>query len=398
MESLPLTDMQTRLLENLVELLELPPSAYELARQRFEDIGQYLGREGSVCAAYDPHVSPQGSFRLGTANRPLDDSEHYDLDLACRLSRDIDKATHTQEQLKNLVGQDLRSYRTARGIQELVRSKHRCWRIGYQDTLRFHMDIVPCIPAGEGRRQALNVAMVRAGQEAGLAADVARFAVCITDDRLPEFRSVSENWLVSNPEGYARWFEDRMRLRSPQLMARQAALDELPVYRRKMPLQRSVQLLKRHRDQMFRDEPDRKPVSVIITTLAAMAYAGELDLGEAMKTILRGLMEFAASGSSEVPNPVNPAENFADCWTMAAYRHLRLRENFGHWAQQAAADFHIIASSRDPEFIRRKAANALALTPAVGALERMLGVTVAPSVHTPKTHEVREGVVKPWRA
>lgn len=398
MEAPPLNEMNTGLLEKLVELLELPPSAYELARDRYQDIGQYLGREGSACAAYEPQVTPQGSFRLGTANRPLNDGEHYDLDLACRLSREINKATHTQEQVKNLVGQDLRSYRAARGIQDPVRPKHRCWRIEYQDELRFHMDIVPCIPAGEGRRQALNVAMVRAGQDAGLAADVARFAVSITDDRLPEFHSLSENWLVSNPEGYARWFEDRMRLRRPEFMARQVALDALPVYTRKTPLQRSVQLLKRHRDQMFRDEPERKPVSVILTTLAAMSYAGELALADALETMLRGLTEFAESGSSEVPNPVNPEENFADRWIMAEYRHLRLRENFSLWVRQAAADFRNIASSRDPDFIRRRATDVLAVKLGIGELQRMMGVAVAPAVHAAKLHDVREGAVKPWRS
>jgi hypothetical protein len=35
----------------------------------------------------------------------------------------------------------------------------------------------------------------------------------------------------------------------------------------KTPLQQAVQILKRHRDMMFADDPEHKPISVIITTL-----------------------------------------------------------------------------------------------------------------------------------
>ena len=77
------------LLEKMVELLELPDSAYQKAKDRYEDIGEYLGRDKSLCHDNDPHIFPQGSFRLGTAIRPLDESEEYDLDIACNLSKDI---------------------------------------------------------------------------------------------------------------------------------------------------------------------------------------------------------------------------------------------------------------------------------------------------------------------
>ena len=53
----------------------------------------------------------------------------------------------------------------------------------------------------------------------------------------------------------------------------------------KTPLQRAVQILKRHRDIMFAGDED-KPVSIIITTLAAKAYQGEGSITEALQTIL----------------------------------------------------------------------------------------------------------------
>jgi hypothetical protein len=73
------------------------------------------------------------------------------------------------------------------------------------------------------------------------------------------------------------------------LMAKAADVDELPTYQWKTPLQRCVQILKRHRDVMFADHPAAKPISVIITTLAASAYAGETNIDEAMRNILTNI-------------------------------------------------------------------------------------------------------------
>ena len=40
-----------------------------------------------------------------------------------------------------------------------------------------------------------------------------------------------------------------------------ASVEDVPPYEWKTPLQRSIQILKRHRDVMFRDEPRRAPRS-----------------------------------------------------------------------------------------------------------------------------------------
>src|SRR3972149_9507530 len=141
------------LLESMIEILELPDSAYEKAKDRYDDIGEWLSREESSCAGYNPHIFPQGSFRLGTAIRPLDEREEYDLDLACNLLRGISCNTHSQADLKNLIGGEIKSYRAARGIKAPVKEMHRCWRLEYEDHLSFHIDIVPCIPAVDIRRK-----------------------------------------------------------------------------------------------------------------------------------------------------------------------------------------------------------------------------------------------------
>jgi hypothetical protein len=145
------------------------------------------------------------------------------------------------------------------------------------------------------------------------------------------------------------------------LEARAGKVDNLPAYRWRSPLQRSVQLLKRHRDVMFQGSPDGKPVSIIITTLAARAYQGEDDIDAALSRILSGMGGLVAQTSPRVPNPVYPGEDFADKWADPARGHLRLEANFWSWLEQAKSDFAVLRSSRTPELLVEKSQRSLAV-------------------------------------
>jgi hypothetical protein len=159
-----LNDSQkNNILKELLESLELPKSAYEKARDRYNDIGEWLNRSESLCRMHEPHIYSQGSFRLGTAIKPLNNEEAYDLDLACELESGIDKNSKTQKEIKHLIGEEIEKYRKARGIQNKMDEKRRCWRIEYLDAINFHIDIVPCIPENESRRILIKEAMIRNG-------------------------------------------------------------------------------------------------------------------------------------------------------------------------------------------------------------------------------------------
>ena len=384
------------LLERMVELLELPDSAYQKAKDRYEDIGEYLSRKQSICHNNDPHIFPQGSFRLGTAIRPLDESEEYDLDLACNLSKGISHGTHTQADLKQLIGGEIESYREARNIRVPVEEKHRCWRLEYADHLSFHIDIVPCIPEDMSRQKLLTESMVAAGEDRVLSENVTHYAVSITDDRHPHYKQLSNDWNISNPEGYAKWFESKMQSESMIIMEK-AQIDALPLYKRKSPLQRSIQLLKRHRDQMFKDDPEVKPISVIITTIATNAYSGQSSLDMTLQEILGELKRFSDSCSTVVSNPVNPEENFADRWTMPQYEDLHLRENFTAWVTQVCTDFASLFSSADTNFIAECATKKFSVRPMASELGALLGLSIVSAIHSAKTHGIPEKAARPWR-
>ena len=127
-------DRSARIVSEVADSLAIPESVYEMVRRRYEDVGEWLSRPGSATAAHSPHVSPQGSFRLGTVVRPVNEEDEFDLDLGCRLRAGVSKRTHTQKTIKDLVGAELEAYRRARQIKQPLESKHRCWRLRYRSS------------------------------------------------------------------------------------------------------------------------------------------------------------------------------------------------------------------------------------------------------------------------
>ncbi|MEJ6531818.1 nucleotidyltransferase [Pseudoalteromonas lipolytica] len=385
------------ILEAMLSAIELPDSAYEKAESRYKDLGEWLHREESKCSIFEPKISPQGSFRLGTANRPFK-GEEYDLDMSCNLQEGLTKDIATQEQLKNLVGDDLEQYRKARGIQSALDEKRRCWRLDYADGISFHMDIVPCIPEDSDKKAVLEKRMIESSKFSGtLAEDVSNLAVSITDNSDPNYSQLSDDWRISNPEGYAQWFESRMRLAEAVLNNRmfeaKASIEELPNYQWKTPLQMVIKLLKRHRDTMFENDDESKPISIIITTLAAKAYSGESDLVSAMENILNNMAALILPTVPRVPNPVNPVEDFADKWYSNEHKHLNLEANFHRWVLQAQADFEALRSQENVKNILEAAKRGFNLNLDSKFVSEKLGL--APSV-VPAPKVIPSSPTRPW--
>eukprot|EP00903_Cladosiphon_okamuranus_P004169 g4167.t1 len=317
----------------------------------------------------------QGSFRLGTVIRPLAAGEGYDLDLVCRVQ--LDRTKYSQKDLKELVGAEVISYSRKQGFSEPPSEGRRCWTQQYQDEVDFHMDILPSILAGERYRSRL----AEAGVEERLRAE----AINITDRTNADYSHISLTWPRSNPRGYAVWFEMRMDVGGMAALARRGVLgnagvvyasaDSVPAYELKTPLQRAVQLLKRHRDQMFRNDPAGKPISIILTTLAARAYAGESDLAEALSGILERMGDYVLDQKPRIQNPVHPDEDFADRWT------TQLEANFWRWLRQAQEDFAFIGGVTSPSGLGKAARDIFDLSLSQEAASApFAGVVAAPAI------------------
>jgi len=388
-----------QIIEALVAALEIPPGAYDKAHERYKDLGTWFC-EGPL-KDNKPRIYAQGSFRLGTVIRPLNEDESYDLDVGCRLEAGITKHTHTQENLKTLIGDEVEAYRKARQIKKELEEKHRCWCLEYADELRFSEDIVPSIPEEMTKQASLAEAMVKHGLARGLAEDVSHHSGNITDNRQANYRYIDSNWQISNSEGYAKWFESRMEIAAGlmekvAIMAKQAKVEKLPAWKWKTPLQKAIQLLKRHRDSLFAKNPDSKPISIIITTLAAAAYRGEENTTSALERILADMDRYILPTPPCVPNPVNPSEDFADKWRKPKYANLNLEGNFHSWLKQARADFQNTEKLNSEELIQKFTVQKFGLRIPQAEMAKILSFLSSKPADYQNIQIITEKPARPW--
>ena len=271
------TEYLDALLEEVCIALQLSDSQFSLAQQRYHAIGDWLGAAGSALEHLAPRIYPQGSIAVQTTVRPRrdhDESAEFDIDLVCELGA----CDLSPLDLLERVGQRLAKHGTYRHMLEPLK---RCWRLNYAG--EFHLDVLPAIP------------------------DLARggCAVLVPDRELRE-------WCPSNPRGFASWFNERAAFRALVERKAEPLPPNTPTSDRP-PLKLVVQLLKRRRDVFF-GPSDLAPRSVVLTTLAALAYEASTSVSLTITSILGRLCALRETVIPKVFNPTNKAENFAEAW------------------------------------------------------------------------------------
>ena len=299
-----------KILKKMSELLDISTTQYEDATNKYKAVAEYLSKDDKI-NDLEPDMYPQGSFALGTIIKPLTDKEEYDIDLVCELKKGNTK-TLSQYNLKELIGDRLKSGRYKEKLKD-INGGRRCWTIEYAEDTQLHLDILPAVPDSDSR-----LILEIAGNTFG------NSAISITDKEEDNFYLITDDWVKSNPRGYKKWFKEQMLLQlseSKRLFAEtiKASVEDVPDYKVKTPLQRAVQLLKRHRDLTCEDNDD-KPISIIITTLSAKAYSNEDNLYDALISILNKMTDYIeykwkdGKRITVIENPVDSRENFADKW------------------------------------------------------------------------------------
>lgn len=292
-QTLPTTRVEwlDRHLERICVLSELTPTQYRNAEEKYRAVGTWLALPGSALAPFAPVIYPQGSMLLGTTVRPYNSRHEYDLDLVCQLH-------HCGEQPPLFVYEwvygRLAENQTYKDMLERLK---RCLRLNYAGA--FHLDILPACPnyhLGNG-------------------------AIFVPDRKLA-------CWKDSNPKGFAEWFFAQCILRDAiaehELKASVEPLPSAVPNEYKYPLQRIVQLMKRHRDVFFMGGRDIAR-SVILTTLAGEFYKGQRSLALALESVLDGIHRALEQHPSvpRIENPANRRENFADTWDQEKYDKFR---------------------------------------------------------------------------
>ena len=327
------------ILETLGESLDITQTQYDNLTRSYKAVGEFLQNDPAF-ESYRPIVTPQGSLRLGTIIQPINPDDDLDVDLVYRLTEKDPR--WTQKDLKDKVGARLKgSDRYASMIEK--KEGRRCWTLLYRDNSdnpkeKYHMDILPSVADSKYMER-----MTRLFSQSFSDQTVEQISIRITDKEAKDYAisTRQEEWLKSNPDGYALWFASRCKADNSVKLMAEAVVPIEKFNKDKTVLQRIVQILKRHRDMMFRYDTEDKPISIIITTLAARAYKGENNLLEGLVNVVDNIEKSIIKntrGEDVVLNPVNPEENFADKWPT----HPQRRENFYKWIAAVKRDVHEI--------------------------------------------------------
>jgi len=362
------------LLDGLGEGLDITPLQHKDAVDSYQAVGDWLAREGSSLAPFKPEILPQGSFLLGTMIKPVNPKDDLDIDLVCRLSG-IQNGW-TAYHLKQAVGIRLNAHGTYKELLQHPDGR-RCWTLKYAPERGFHMDILPSLVGRD-----FFFLMEKSMSDQDLS-NAQAMAIRITDKYYHNYRTSTNplEWPSSNMFGYGAWFKFRSQVTTlRKAITLNEAIQPVPDYqRRKLPLQRIVQILKRHRDIMFNGDED-KPISIIITTLAAHAYNGSDDLLSALIHVVNTMENYVRREYDmvlgihywSILNPVNPAENFADKWPANPQKE----KNFWRWIAQVKEDIRVISLQESMGGLR-------------ATLEKPFGPDLVKSVFTNIGHSAR---------
>jgi hypothetical protein len=325
------------LLENIGQVLDITQAQHEIVVQRYTAVANQLSKEGSGLSLYKPEILPQGSFLLGTMIRPIMEDDELDVDLVCRLNgKEINWAqVHLKHAVKNQLISENSNYK-----RMLDEEGNRCWTLIYADE-KFHLDILPALI---GNNNHINLSERNFSNLDKT--DLENISLRITDRRENNYpKETNPNlWLKSNPFGYAAWFKEKCNINTQRTVLLRESITSLPEYTKtKDPLIRVIQILKRHRDIMFGGDED-KPISIIITTLAAEAYNKESNVIDALINILNTMHLYIKEVYSPlhkkniwyINNPINQEENFADKWPLEKQK----QDNFFSWLEKAKNDFN----------------------------------------------------------
>lgn len=295
------------ILNKVADDLNITEEQFDNATKEYKKIGKWIDE---FTPKYKVDIYPQGSFALGLVVKPFDREDEYDVDLVFELQDDYGISA---KQLKA----ETHSILTKYGKYERLIEKRRCWQIVYEHCKKFHLDVTPSIK----RKEFIDITT--------------------------KLDTGDYEFTGSNPKGYVEWFQSKQmatyqRIKTVLLLERN--ITYIKDYFVRTPLQKAIQILKRHRDIMFaNDKNNCKPISILITTIAARIYDHESTVMETLVKILDNALDLIESSKEGdkyfIENPVytgkKEKENFAEKWN----EHPERARAFIKWIKQAKEDF-----------------------------------------------------------
>ena len=390
----------------IIAKLDITPTMYRNAEEKYKSITSYLNQHGLVADMY-----PQGSFALGTVVRPSTKKANaaYDLDVVCQVTGSREDTTPSE--LWNKVGALLKESSLYGGK---LTEYEKCFTVEYAevDGYGFSIDIVPATDEDEEIKDAL--------RKKSVSPELMDTAIA-----LPKHSEKSYRWATNNPRGYRAWFETINKpfadnswdsVRKNILSENRtlfSSVEEIPRELNRSSVQRVIQILKYHRDVYYGKLPNGdnlKPISAIISTIVAKiastvdaslttfdlldyvtqelaTYSKHQTLNEATFSALYGARNVIErrGGSWRIENPANPEDNLADAWN----RDPEIPKRFFGWANIIREDL-IESLELSDEAFRVKAESAFGQRAVEKAWGTKYNAVPAKSVSTTYSP-------KPWR-
>lgn len=319
-------------LNSICEQLDLTQTQLDRIETAYEAVGNHLASSDDALLK-DAQIYVQGSVRLRTTVKPIGKDE-FDIDLICYLPN---STGCTRDEMLAAVDKRLKE---SDRYKSLVVPLSRGFRIDYAGD--YHLDITPA-------------------RDHELMPLISGHAIWVPDKR--------EQWKESNAKGMAEWFDTIKRLTPKQhqsmLLSKSQnneTVEQLPNQSLKAPLNRIIQILKRHRDEWAEENKNQlseyKPISVLITTLASLAYES-ISIGSSIYTndfdilldVIELMPEFIItdqfSGEIKVCNPSMKQENYAEKWNRTKNNEgNKLRQAFDAWHRNAIEAFDDLANQQ----------------------------------------------------
>lgn len=295
------------LLDEVCAKLQLDATRRAKAETAYNYVTKWIEDDSEFFGNLKPELFPYGSYSIGTTVKPLSRDE-FDLDFAVMVFYDRSKIS-----VQSFLGKLYKRLNENGKYKGKVERLRFCVRIKYDSD--FHLDIMP----------GCNIT---------------------NTDKMVVPDTKRNYWPIRNPKGYEEWFKglfikDLNLLRSYQnekynfikllkskvggtlpFIGKTEELPQQVPYELVQPLQKAVQLLKRHRDIYFKNTPDLATSSVILTTIAGRFYKDDVSIYESLNNIIDRIYNVGVGLDHgkfiEITNPADDRESqkerFSDKW------------------------------------------------------------------------------------
>lgn len=350
------------LLADVLAGVQLPPSQYEVAEERYHTLGSWVERDGSPLKGLVRRVYGQGGAAQGSSVASRATNDEFDIDAMIELDPMVDRGP---AYVLDLLYHSIRGERGSRYYDATTRCT-RCVQVQYAD--KMHVDLTPAVlQLGAPERQST-----------------------IFHHRAEEPHNPGRR-VTANPFGFTEWFKQQtppeplfvLAVDSIAVMAKRAEIEPLPAQVGPHGMSRalaSLQLIKRFRNLRYDQRDGRCPPSVLLAKLVANYRAANVTFAAALlehAIALRDTFDRHVTRGTRIheTNPQCEADVLTDRWPSEAYDQSIWLGDLNHLVRRLYRYVHEQVSLRERQEILAELFGERAAGNAVRAFADRMGRT-----------------------